>query len=147
MTRARSVGLILLALAIAFALVPLVRGAVELPTAQHHLLHSLLIAASALAALLLAAPNRSPASGAFGWLLVAMFAPVAAMALMWPSEYTWFELHPGGHAVEHLGLVFLGFLTAYAGQRYCAGVGWAAGLTLFGMALACAWGFGVAPAV
>ncbi|MGZ3522948.1 MAG: c-type cytochrome [Vulcanimicrobiaceae bacterium] len=146
MNTQRIVASAVLALTILVALAPLVRGAVGLPTAQHHLLHAMLIAGALISAILFATPSRDVGAGHYGWLLVAIFSPLAAMLLMWPSEYTWFERHPAGHAVEHLGLVALGFVTAYAGQRYAAGIGWASGLSLLFMALASAWGFGVAPA-
>lgn len=145
MTRERVAGVVVLGATALFALAPLFRGSAEFPTAQHHVLHAAMIAGSVVAAVLLAQPSRAVGASHLGWLLLAMFAPFAAMALMWPSEYAWFERHPGGHAIEHLALVLLGFLTAYAGQRYAAGVGWATGLTLIAMALASAWGFGVAP--
>ncbi len=141
----RILGWVVLALSVLFALGPLVRGAMELPTAQHHVLHAALLAGAMISALLLSKPSRDTSAGHYAWLLIAIFAPLATMMLMWPSEYVWFERHPGGHAVEHLGLVILGFATAYAGQQYAAGVGWATGLSLFFMALLSAWGFGVAP--
>jgi mono/diheme cytochrome c family protein len=131
---------------VAGAVLPPLIGAADLPTAQHHLAHSALIAGAVVAGVLVAAPSRDTRAGHYGWLLAATFAPVAAMLLMWPSEYTWFELHPAGHVIEHLGLVGLGFVTGYTGQRYAAGIGWASGLSLFAMAFASAWGFGVAPA-
>src|SRR5450631_3283319 len=131
---------------IAGAVLPPLIGATDLPTAQHHLAHSALIAGAVVAGVLVAAPSRDTRAGHYGWLLAATFAPVAAMLLMWPSEYTWFELHAAGHVIEHLGLVGLGFVTGYTGQRYAAGIGWASGLSLFAMAFVSAWGFGVAPA-
>ena len=66
---------------------------------------------------------------------------------MWPSEYAWYERHASGHILEHLGILGLGFITGYAGQRYAAGVGWATGLSVVFMAVASAWGFGVAHAI
>ncbi|MHB8146445.1 MAG: c-type cytochrome [Vulcanimicrobiaceae bacterium] len=146
MKRQRIVASAILGITIVGALVPLVRGAVELPIAQHHLLHAALIAGGLLSALLFAAPSRERGAGHYGWLLLAVLSPIAAMMLMWPSEYAWFEQHPGGHVIEHLGIVGFGFATGYAGQRYAAGIGWATGLSLLAMAVASAWGFGVAPA-
>jgi mono/diheme cytochrome c family protein len=146
MNKQRVAGWVVLGFTVAVSIVPLVRGAVDLPTARHHMLHAALIAGALISALLLAKPSRDTSAGHYGWLLLAIFSPLAGMMLMWPSEYTWFERHPGGHALEHLGLVGLGFLTGYAGQRYAAGIGWASGLSLFFMALASAWGFGIAPA-
>jgi mono/diheme cytochrome c family protein len=134
-----------LAVTVAGAVLPPLLGAADLPTAQHHLAHSALIAGAVFAGVLFALPSRDTQVGHYGWLLTATLAPIAAMLLMWPSKYTWFEVHPAGHVVEHLGLVGLGFLSGYAGQRYAAGIGWASGLSLFAMAFASAWGFGVAP--
>ena len=56
--------------------------------------------------------------------------PILAMFLMWPSEYALFERSPLLHAAQHLGLVGLGFVTGYAGQRYAAGIGIVASLSL-----------------
>jgi hypothetical protein len=135
----------ILAITVSFALIPLVRGPVDLSTSQHHVLHSVLVGGAVISAILFATPSRDTSAGHYGWLLLTIFSPIAAMMLMWPSEYTWFERHPGGHVLEHLGIVALGFMSGYAGQRYAAGVGWASGLSLFFMALFSAWGFGVAP--
>ncbi|MDQ2681507.1 MAG: cytochrome c [Candidatus Eremiobacteraeota bacterium] len=141
----RIAGGAILALTIIAALVPLIRGSTEIPTSEHHLLHAVLIAGAVIAAILLAQPSRDASAGHYYWLLLAILSPIAAMMLMWPSEYAWFEQHPAGHAIEHLGLIGLGFISGYAGQRYAAGVGWATGLSLLFMAVAAAWGFGVAP--
>lgn len=146
MSARRIAGWAILGLTVLFAFAPFVRGDVDLPTAQHHLLHAALLAGAMISALLLVRPSRDAGAPHVGWLLVAVFAPVAAMLLMWPSEYAWFERNPGGHAAEHIGLIVLGFCTAYAGQRFAAGIGYATGLSLFFMALLSAWGFGVAPA-
>lgn len=136
----------LLGLTIVAALVPLFLGSVDLPTAQHHLLHAALIAGALISALLFAAPSHKTGAAHYGWLLVAILSPVAVMMLMWPSEYAWFERHPGGHVLEHLSIIGFAFATGYAGQRYAAGIGWVTGLSLLFMAIASAWGFGVAPA-
>ena len=147
MKKRRSVASAILGITIVVALVPLVRGtAVDLPTAQHHLLHAALITGALISALLFAAPSHKTAAGHYGWLLIAILSPIAVMMLMWPSGYSWFEQHPSGHVLEHLGIIGFAFATGYAGQRYAAGVGWATGLCVLFMALASAWGFGVAPA-
>lgn len=131
---------------ILFALAPLARGEVELPTAQHHLLHTAILAGAVLSGILAWNPARARASRfAPCWLLVAVLAPILAMFLMWPSDYAFLDRHPGGHAVEHLGLVLLGFLTAFAGQGYASGIGWTLGAGLLAMALLAPLGFGVSP--
>jgi hypothetical protein len=130
--------------AFAIALVPLVRTG-ELPTAQHHLFHAFLLAVAALSGILFADASTTPQRYQGAWLVVAMISPVLAMALMWPSEYSYFDTHRFGHVGEHLGLVGLGVLTGYGGQRYARGVGWAVGIGLLLMALLCAWGYGVTP--
>jgi hypothetical protein len=141
----RTAGIAVLAVTAASAVLPPLLGAADLPTAQHHLAHAALIGGAVIAGVLFANPSRDTRAGHYGWLLLTTLAPIAAMFLMWPSEYAWFETHPAGHVVEHLGLLGLSFVTGYAGQRYAAGIGWASGLSLFGMAFASAWGFGVAP--
>lgn len=138
---ARRAGVGLLGLTIAVALAPLLEGPIEIPTAQHHLIHAALIGASAASALLLVRPAPQPGAR-YGWLLLAVFTPFAAMALMWPSAYSWFEAHPGGHVVEHLGIIATAFVAAYAGERYARGIGWACALGLLFMAVSAAWGFG-----
>lgn len=142
----RTAAAAILACAILLALAPLAIRGIDLPIPQHHLMHALIIALAIASALLFATPSRDTSAGHYGWLLVVILAPVATMVLMWPSEYSWFELHPAGHAIEHLALVALGFATGYAGQRYAAGIGWASGIVLFCMALVAALGYGVAPA-
>ena len=138
-------GSAILVLAVLFGLAPLVRGAVDLPVAQHHLLHSVLILGAVASALCFATPSRDTTGGRYGWLLLTVISPLVAMLLMWPSEYAWFERNPNAHALQHLALITLGFLSAFAGQRYVAGVGWASGLSLLFMAVGSTWGFGVAP--
>ncbi len=145
MIRLRVPGIVLLGITIVAALVPLVRGVTDLPTAEHHLLHAALIAGALISALLLTEPRKAE-NAHYGWLLAAVLSPIAAMMLMWPSEYAWFERHPLGHVLEHLGIVGCGFASGYAGQMYASGVGWVTGLSLLGMSVASAWGFGVAPA-
>jgi hypothetical protein len=138
---------VLAIVSVAVALGPLVRGGEEIPTGLHHLLHAGAIAIAAACGLVAAAP---PPPGR-AWenpkcLAVAVGAPVLAMVLMWPSEYAWLDQHPLGHAVEHLGLIVLGFASAYGGQQYARGIGWASALVLVAMAVVAAFGFGVAPA-
>jgi mono/diheme cytochrome c family protein len=133
------------ALTVLLALVPLVNGE-EVSTAQHHLMHVPLIAGGLIAGVLAWDPARTRSSQfAPLVLLIAVIAPILAMFLMWPSEYAFLDRHPGGHAIEHLGLVALAFVTAYTGQWYAAGIGWAMGAALFLMALLAPFGFGVSP--
>ncbi|HVS46111.1 MAG TPA: c-type cytochrome [Verrucomicrobiae bacterium] len=130
---------------VAFALAPLYRSAVDIPIPLHHVIHAVMMAGAALAGILFAGfLARERRSGA-PWLVVSMFAPVFAMLLMWPSEYSYFERHPYGHIVEHLGLIFLGFVAGYGGQRYANGIGWASGIGIVAMAVLGVWGYGVEP--
>lgn len=146
MSRGRIIALLVLLATVLFALAPLVRGRVEIPTAQHHLLHAVMLAGAALSGVLFAGSSARERRSGAGWLVVAMVTPVLAMLLMWPSEYAYLETHPYGHAVEHGGLIFFGFVTGYGGQRYANGIGWAAGISLVTMAFLAIWGYGVAPA-
>jgi mono/diheme cytochrome c family protein len=130
---------------ILYALAPIIRGGVQIPTAQHHLLHAAMLAGAAFSGILFAGWEHRERRGAGGWLVAAVIAPVLAMLLMWPSEYSYFELHPYGHVAEHLGLIGLGFLTGYSGQQYANGIGWASGISICAMAVLAAWGYGVGP--
>ena len=143
----RAAALVLGVVTLAIALRPLVSGGADLPTPEHHLWHGALLAGAAASALLLTRPGDDAQSsqGRYLWLLLAVVAPIAAMFLMWPSEYALLDRNPGGHVLEHLGLVALGFLTAYAGQRYARGVGWLTAGGAIGMALVSAAGYGVSP--
>lgn len=145
MSRHRVAGAIVVAGTLLFALAPLVRGPAELPVAQHHLLHAVLLAGAVVGAILLERPFLRTARPSPVWLVLAMLAPIFAMLLMWPSEYSFFELHPAGHALEHIGIVALGFLTGFAGQRFAPGIGWAAGASAVLMAVLAAGGFGISP--
>jgi mono/diheme cytochrome c family protein len=128
-----------------FAVAPLGRGRAELPIAQHHLLHALLVAGAAIGGILVCRPRAPGTRSSPGWIAVAMGAPILTMMLMWPSEYSFFEQHPAGHVLEHLGLVVLAFITGFAGERFAGGVGWAAGGSAVLMALLAAGGFGFSP--
>ncbi|MDQ2664279.1 MAG: hypothetical protein M3Y18_09675 [Candidatus Eremiobacteraeota bacterium] len=72
-------------------------------------------------------------------------APMAAMYLMWPTIFAYLDAHPALHALDHVAFVALGFITAYAGERYVRGVGLTTGILFACMALAAAGFFGVAP--
>jgi hypothetical protein len=135
--------LVLLA-TVVFALGPLYReGDVTIPV--HHVLHTVMIFGAALAAVLFTWPGATGSRGSAAWLILAVVAPVAAMFLMWPSDYSVFEGAPALHAAQHLGLASLGFLTGYSGQRYAAGIGVAMSASLILMGLLAAGGFGVSP--
>lgn len=128
---------------IVFALAPLYRsGDVSIPV--HHFLHVVMLAGAALAALLFTAPAALQ-RGKAPWLIAAVVTPILAMFLMWPSEYALFERSPRLHAAQHLGLVSLGFVTGYAGQRYAAGIGIVASLSLLLMGLLAIGGYGISP--
>lgn len=142
----RRIGFALLSVTIVAGLAPLVLGAEEIPTAQHHLLHAILLAGAAVSGIFIAGAARRTGTGSIGWLLIALISPMLVMFLMWPSEYAYFETHSFGHAAEHLGVIGFGFLTGFAGQRYAAGIGWAAGMSAVAMAVLSVWGYGVAPA-
>lgn len=86
-----------------------------------------------------------PRQGKTAWLVAAVVTPMLAMFLMWPSEYALFERSPLLHATQHLGLVGLGFLTGYAGQRFAAGIGVVASLSVLLMGLLAIGGYGTSP--
>lgn len=135
---------VILAATIVFALAPLYRtGDVSVPV--HHLLHVIILFGGAVSALLLTAAVVMPRGDQPLWLALAVVAPLFAMFLMWPSEYSFFERSPLLHAAEHLGLVGFGFLTGYAGQRYAAGIGVVASLSLLLMGLLAIGGYGTSP--
>lgn len=143
---ARRIGLVLLGVTIIFGLAPLVLGAEDLPTAEHHLFHAILLVGASVAGVLCVTSARRVGTGAVGWLLLALLSPVVVMLLMWPSEYTYFETHRFGHALEHMGIIAFGFAAGFAGQRFAAGIGWAASISVVAMALLSVWGYGVSPA-
>jgi mono/diheme cytochrome c family protein len=143
--KSRTVAYIVLAVTIVFAIAPAYRGQIELPVRVHHLLHAMVLVLAAFTGLLFAR-SAAPAKGSRAfWLIVTIVAPMLAMFLMWPSNYSPLDRLPAAHTAEHLGLALLGFLTAYAGQQYATGVGVAMSLSLWAMAFLAAWGFGVSP--
>lgn len=144
MTVRKGFGLALLAAAVVFALAPLYRsGDASIPV--HHLFHSIMLLGAAVAGLMLTTPQGNSEGHNVGLLVLAFVFPVIAMFLMWPSEYAIFERSPVLHAGEHLGLVLLGFLTAFAGRRYTAGVGVAATVSLLIMSFLAIGGYGTSP--
>ena len=137
-------GWLTLAATVIFALSPLYRrGEMSIPL--HHLLHVIMLFGAAVSALMIAAPGTPPARGRAPWLLLSIVSPLLAMFLMWPSEYSVFERAPLLHVAQHLGLVFFGFLTGYAGKRYAAGIGVVMSASLWLMGLLAIGGFGVSP--
>lgn len=64
------------------------------------------------------------------------------MVLMWPTLYKFTESRPVLHILDHLGIGAFGFTAAYAGQRYCGGVGWILSGVVVLMAITAAGGFG-----
>ncbi len=110
----------------------------------HHLLHVIMLVGAGVSALLLTSPVTL-SRGRAPWLVLSIVSPLLAMFLMWPSDYSVFERSPMLHVAQHLGLVFFGFLTGYAGQRYAAGIGIVMSLSLWLMGLLAIGGFGVSP--
>lgn len=141
----RALGWLVLALTVLFSLAPAFRGVAEFTIRVHHLLHAVILLGAACAALLMVRRKPAPVSKRAMWLLVTILAPMFAMMLMWPSEYSPLDKLPMAHSLEHLGLVFFGFITAYAGQKYGRGVGVAMSFSMLAMAFLAAWGFGVSP--
>lgn len=137
-------GVILIA-TVVFALAPLYRTGVDMPIPLHHVLHAMMIAGAALAGILFAGSSARERRSGAPWLVIAILAPVFAMLLMWPSKYSYFEMHPSGHVLEHLALMLMGFLAGYGGQRYADGIGWASGIGIVAMGVLAIWGYGVAP--
>ncbi|MDE3067345.1 MAG: hypothetical protein KGJ60_07310 [Verrucomicrobiota bacterium] len=90
----------------------------------HHLLHSGMAAGAGLLAMALAAnlPRRDRERG--GWVLPAVLAPVAGLALMWPSEYAYLMGHHWLHFLDHLGIALCSLLAVFAAQAYVRGLGW-----------------------
>lgn len=143
--KTRALGYAVLALTVVFALAPAYRGAADFPIRIHHLLHAAILIGAGVSALLLTRRSPAPLTTRAVWLVLSIVAPLIAMLLMWPSEYSPLDKLPAAHAFEHLGLALFGFLTAYAGQQYAYGVGTAMTLSLWVMAFLAAWGFGVSP--
>lgn len=130
--------------AVVLSLAPLVSPERTIAVPDHHLDHALLAFLGIVAGLGYANPIAD--KEAVRWLWPAALAPIVVMFLMAPPLYAIVDAQPWLHAVNHLVLAALAFLTAYAGQRYVRGVGWAAALLLETMAVVAAFGYGVAPA-
>ena len=82
----RWIGFALLSVTIVAGLAPLVLGTEEIPTAQHHLLHAILLVGAAVAGIFIAGAARRMRTGSIGWLPIALISPMVGMFLMWPSE-------------------------------------------------------------
>ena len=143
--KARSSGIAwsLAAIAVLASIIPAYLGLDE-PIAIHHLDHSGLVLLGAAAAFFASSADAkgSPAKGG-GWLVPTVLAPIVMMFIMWPSVYDYLDTHASLHALEHLALAAIGFVTVYAGERYVRGVGFAVGLLTFVMAVISAGGYGV----
>jgi len=141
--KSRAFGILVLAVTLAAALVPFLDRHAELPIWQHHLLHAGLLAGGALAGVFITARARGSQGGSAFWLVPALLAPMVAMFAMWPSAYSYFEVHPYGHVLEHLVLIALAYLATASAESYAAGLGWIVGGAMLFMAVAAARGFGV----
>lgn len=131
---------------VAIAVTPAVMAPVTVTVPTHHIWHAIVIAFGIATGLLATVDfrprvERPPAI----WIVPVVTAPMAAMYLMWPATFGYLDAHPVLHALDHLIFVALGFITAYAGERYVRGVGWTTGILFECMALAAAGFFGVVP--
>jgi hypothetical protein len=134
------------AVSVAIAVTPAVMAPVTVTVPLHHIWHAGLIALGIITGLLANAGSKpSVERPAPMWIVPVVTAPMAAMYLMWPALFGYLDVHPALHGLDHLVFVGLGFITAYAGERYVRGVGWTTGILFECMALAAAGFFGVAP--
>ena len=135
------------AVSLAIAVTPAVMAPVTVIVSTHHIWHAIVIAFGIATGLLAAAASSKPSVDrpASAWIVPVGTAPMAAMYLMWPTTFGYLDAHPASHALDHVVFVLLGFITAYAGERYVRGVGWTTGILFECMALAAAGFFGVVP--
>jgi hypothetical protein len=133
-------GLIVFA-AVIFVLAPVLRSGEHLATLPHHLAHAVILIGGSALGLALAKPRRQATEQAW-WLMPTISATIGAMLLMWPSLYEFTESRPGLHALDHLAIGVVGFVAAYAGERYRVGVGWIVSGVIVLMAITAAGGFG-----
>jgi len=134
------------AVSVAVAAAPAVLPPITVSVPAHHIGHAVVIAFGIATGLVVTADSKAREKHpAAIWIAPVVAAPMAAMYLMWPPSLGYVDVHPALHALEHLGFVLLGFITAYGGERYVRGVGWTTGILLECMALAAAGFFGVAP--
>lgn len=141
------------ALGIAAALVALILSFMPVITSErdiaipaHHFDHAALMLLGAVAALCLYR-RRSGTAESAAWIWPALVVPLVAMVLMAPNLYAMIDRTPFVHSFDHVLFVLAGAVTAYAGQRYVNGVGWATTIFLELMAVAAVFGYGVAPPV
>jgi len=125
---------------------PVIAGERDIAIPAHHFDHAVLMMFGAIAGLSLYR-TRGRDFESPRWIWPALLGPLVAMMLMAPSFYAIVDRAPLLHSVNHLLFVIIAGLTAYAGQRYVSGIGWATALMLELMAVAAAFGYGVAPAV
>jgi mono/diheme cytochrome c family protein len=144
MTFRKVLGLLCVLAAVVLSFMPLLTGEREIAVRSHHLDHALLMLLGAIAGLALY--TRGDERESAPWLWIAVLCPILATVLMAPSLYALVDAVPWLHTVNHLVFVLLAMLTAYGGQRYVRGVGWATGAMLETMAIVAAFGYGVAPA-
>lgn len=130
--------------ALALSFMPVITGEREPDIGKHHLDHAVLMLLGIIAGLALYAPRNDRESAP--WLWVAVLSPILAMLLMAPSLYAATDALPWLHSLMHVTFALLALLTAYGGQSYIRGVGWATSALLQTMAIVAAFGYGVAPA-
>ncbi|TAM88266.1 hypothetical protein EPN42_09620 [bacterium] len=140
--RTLAVALLAAACVVASVVPPIESSSVRLDVQTHHLAHAVIIALG-LALGLVIASARPVREERPAWLLVAIVSPLMAMLLMIPATYDFTESHPLLHALDHLVFAALSLLTAYAGEQYLRGVGWAAAVALEMMAVGAAFGYGI----
>ncbi len=134
------------AVSVAVAVTPSVMAPITVPVSLHHVWHAAVIALGIATGLLASAESKpSLEHPSAMWIVPVVIAPMAAMYLMWPALFGYLDVHPSLHGLDHLIFVGLGFITAYAGERYVRGVGWTTGILFECMALAAAGFFGISP--
>ena len=134
------------AIAAVLSFIPVITGERDIDIRAHHLAHAVLIFFGVVSGLALARA-RDPRGESPRWIWPAILAPLVTMFLMAPSFYAVVDKAPVTHSFNHLLFVLLGAVTAYSGQRYVRGIGWTAAIMLELMALAAAFGYGIAPLV
>jgi mono/diheme cytochrome c family protein len=130
--------------ALVLSFMPLITGERKISVSEHHLDHAVLMLLGAIAGLALY--TRGDDRESAPWLWVAVLCPILAMLLMAPPLYAAVDALPWVHTLDHIVFALLATLTAYGGQRYVRGVGWATSAFLETMAIVAAFGYGVAPA-
>ncbi|TAM78326.1 hypothetical protein EPN44_00620 [bacterium] len=136
------IALLAAACVVASVVPPIESSSIRLDVQTHHLAHAVIIALG-LALGLVIASGRPVREEQPAWLLAALASPLLAMLLMIPATYDFTETHPVLHALDHLVFAALSLLTAYGGEHYLRGVGWAAAIALELMAVGAAFGYGI----